>query len=234
MQGLLSDLPLLGLLELVHTTRQTGALDVQTDVPFTVAFVQGEIVAGGILDWMGKDALYTTPLLPDSGTFAFTAKPVTGTPLGPYDHFTTDWARACDEWKTVCDVIGSPSRYFQGELPIFSSPTGLSVRAAAREAGMPLFDVAQIVAEAVRNGKLWPMDHYAWYGLRLLPGGQRATQHHIARQLDGERNLGELVANGVSSAEVREYLLGELRLGLRFPGSGWVLRDLVWEQEHVA
>ncbi|CAM3369646.1 hypothetical protein DESA109040_09885 [Deinococcus saxicola] len=35
---------------------------------------------------------------------------------------------------------------------------------------------------------------------------------------------------------MRDYLLGELRLGLRFPGSGWVLRDLVWEQKysHVA
>ncbi|PJI52200.1 GTPase-activating protein, partial [Methylobacterium radiotolerans] len=42
MQGLLSDLPLLGVLELIHATRQTGVLDVQARVPFTVAFLDGE------------------------------------------------------------------------------------------------------------------------------------------------------------------------------------------------
>jgi hypothetical protein len=43
-------------------------------------------------------------------------------------------------------------------------------------------------------------------------------------------NLGQLIEQGFALNDVREYLLGELRLGLRFPGSGWVMRDLIWEQ----
>ena len=96
MQGLLTDLPLLGVLELVHATRQTGVLDVQTNVPFTVAFQQGEIVAGGIIDWMGREALQAAPLLPESGSFQFVQREVTATPLGPSEHVTTDWARASE------------------------------------------------------------------------------------------------------------------------------------------
>ncbi|ASN80866.1 DUF4388 domain-containing protein [Deinococcus ficus] len=232
MQGLLSDLPLLGVLELIHATRQTGVLDVQARVPFTVAFLDGEIVEGGILDWLGREALQASPLLADSGTFEFTPKPVTGTPLAPYDHFTTDWARASDEWVTICEVISSPSRFFHGDLLGFEAEEGLSVRAAAREFNQPLFDVASAVAEGVRDGALKPMDRYAWHGLKLRPAGERATQHPVARMLQGDRKLGDLVAEGVPNEEVRAYLLGELRMGLRFPGSGWVLRDLVWEEDH--
>lgn len=233
MQGLLTDLPLLGVLELVHATRQTGVLDVQTNVPFTVAFQQGEIVAGGILDWMGREALQAAPLLPESGSFQFMPREVTGTPLGPYEHFTTDWARASDEWETLCAVIGSPSRYFRGELGLFDREDGLSIRAASRESEVPLFEVAQLVTDAVREGRMEAVDRFAWYGLRMMPAGQRANLHPVARELDGERNLGDLVEGGLDVHAVREYLLGELRLGLRFPGSGWVLRDLVWEQDHA-
>jgi hypothetical protein len=83
MQGLLSDLPLIGVMELINGTRQTGVLEVQSEVPYTVAYVKGEVVAGGILDWMGVDAIHASPMLPDSGTFAFELKPVTGAALGP-------------------------------------------------------------------------------------------------------------------------------------------------------
>ena len=119
MQGLLSDIPLLGALELIHSTRQTGVLEVQAEVPYTVAFVGGAIVSGGILDWMRLEALYASPLLPEIGSFSFTKKAVTGQMLGPYGHLVSDWACTSDEWNEVCSVLGSPSRYFKGLVPLF-------------------------------------------------------------------------------------------------------------------
>ncbi len=230
MQGLLEDLPLLGILELIHTTRQTGVLDVQADVPYTVTFVAGEIISGGILDWMGLDALYSSPLLPDSGTFDFSHRPVAGPPLGPYGHLTTDWARVSDEWEKVCEAIGSPSRCFQGDL--FPFEGGCSVRGAARELDVPVFQAAQLVVGALKQDRLQPLDRYEWYRLRLQPAGPRARTHPVARHLNGKRTLGEATVAGLPQHAVRDYLLNELRLGLRFPGSGWVLRDLVWEQKY--
>ncbi|CAM4459331.1 DUF4388 domain-containing protein [Deinococcus marmoris] len=232
MQGLLEDLPLLGILELIHTTRQTGVLDVQAEVPYTVTFVSGEIISGGILDWMGLDALYASPLLPESGTFDFTHRPVAGQPLGPYGHLTTDWARVSDEWEKVCEAIISPSRCFQGDLFPFSGQNGSSVRGAARELDIPVFQAAQMVVGALKQGRLWPLDRYEWYRLRLQPAGPRAKVHPVARHLNGKRTLGEATGAGLPQHDVRDYLLSELRLGLRFPGSGWVLRDLVWEQKY--
>lgn len=230
MQGLLSDLPLLGVLELIHTTRQTGVLEVEAQVPYTVAFLGGEIVSGGILDWLGTDALYACPLLADSGSFSFARRPVTGQPLGTYDHLITDWARVGDEWEQLCEVIGSPSRAFQGATPPFEA--GRTVRSVARELDRPVFEVAQRVAEATRRGELAPQQRHEWFRLRLRPAGRRADLHPVARRLDGQRTLGEVIEQGVTVQQARTYLLGELRLGLRFPGSGWVLRDLIWEQRH--
>ena len=43
----------------VHVFLKPGVLDVQARVPFTVAFLAGEIVEGGILDWLGVDAVRT-------------------------------------------------------------------------------------------------------------------------------------------------------------------------------
>ncbi|MDV6375806.1 DUF4388 domain-containing protein [Deinococcus arenicola] len=232
MQGLLSDLPLMGILELVHSTRQTGVLDVRSGVPCTVTFVGGEIISGGILDWMGLDALYASPLLPDSGTFDFTQRPVAGQPLGPYGHLTTDWARVSDEWERVCAVIGSPSHWFRGDVFPFSSAGGCSVRSAARELNIPVFQAAQMVVTALRQGKLTPQNRQEWHRLRLQPAGQRARSHPVARQLNGKITLGEAIDSGLAQNDVRDYLLAELRLGLRFPGSGWVLRDLIWEQQY--
>ncbi|WP_371810150.1 DUF4388 domain-containing protein [Deinococcus sp. JMULE3] len=233
MQGLLSDVPLMGVLELIHTTRQTGVLDVQSDVPFTVAFMQGEVISGGILDWMGAEAIHASPILAESGTFRFEPRSVTGTPLAPYGHFSTDWARISDEWDQVCAVIGSPSQVFQGRVPLFDEPGGRSIRAVARDVEIPLFDVAQTVVQAVRDGKLTPTGRFEWSRLKLQPAGQRAALHPVARLLDGDRTLADAVESGTSVTDVREYLLGELRLGLRFSGSGWVMRDLVWEHRHL-
>ncbi|ABF45443.1 Protein containing PATAN domain [Deinococcus geothermalis DSM 11300] len=233
MQGLLSDLPLMGILELVNATRQTGVLDVKAEVPYTVAFLGGEIVGGGILDWLGVDAIQASPMLPNEGSFEFKPSAVTGSPLAPYGHFTTDWARASDEWEQVCALIGSPSRVFQGELPLFDTPEGRSARAAAQQAERPLFEVAQGLAEAVRQGRAEPTGRSAWHSLRLRSGTTRTAPSPVAAALDGERNLGEVIAGGLDEWEVREHLLTEIRAGLRFAGSGWVLRDLIWEQKHL-
>jgi len=232
MQGLLSDLPLLGILELVNATRQTGVLDVKTEVPFTVAFAGGEIVGGGILDWLGVDAVQAAPLLASEGSFEFAPRAVTGSPLAPYGHFTTDWARASDEWEQLCAVIGSPSRVFRGPEP-FGGPQGRSARGAAQQQGRPLFEVAQQLAEGVRRGEAEPTGRFAWHGLRLRSGTTRTSSSPIARALDGEHDLGEVIATGLDEAEVRAHLLAEIRAGLRFPGSGWVLRDLIWEGKHL-
>ncbi|EYB67653.1 hypothetical protein DEIPH_ctg033orf0070 [Deinococcus phoenicis] len=233
MQGLLSDLPLMGILELVNATRQTGTLDVKADVPYTVAFTGGEIVGGGILDWLGVDAIQASPMLPTSGSFEFKPSAVTGSPLAPYGHFTTDWARASDEWEQVCAVIGSPSRVYQGDVPLFDGPEGRSVRAAVKQAELPLFEVAQVLADAVRQGRAEPTGRFAWHSLRLRSGTTRTSPSPVAAALNGERNLGEVIAGGLDERSVREYLLTEIRAGLRFPGSGWVLRDLIWEQNHL-
>ncbi|GHF28176.1 hypothetical protein HNQ07_001028 [Deinococcus metalli] len=231
MQGLLSDLPLLGALELIHTTRQTGVLDVQTDVPYAVAFVGGEIVSGGIVDWIGLDALYACPLLAESGSFSFERKPVTGRPLGTFNHIVSDWARTSDEWQEVCAVIGSPSRYYRGAEPLFDLEGGRSVRGAARAAEVPVFQVAQFVVRALRDGRLEARDRFEWFRLKLQPAPRRAGQTP-----EPMLPLGQLIERGMPLREARARLLNELRLGLRFTGSGWVWRDLVWEvqQDTVA
>lgn len=232
MQGLLSDLPLMGVLEMINSTRQTGVLDVQSQVPFAVAFRQGEVVGGGILDWLGVDAIQASPMLPDQGSFEFTPRTVTGTPLALYGHFAADWARVSDEWEQVCAVIGSPSQIFRGALPPLIGPAGRSVRDATEQTGRPLFEVAQQVAGAVRDGRVKATGTFAWYSLRLQ-AGRRTAASAVARALDGQHNLGELIAGGLDVRDVRAHLLTELRQGLRFPGSGWVLRDLIWEQKYL-
>lgn len=233
MQGLLSDLPLLGVLELIHASRQTGVLEVGGEVPFTVAFNHGEIVAGGILDWLGLEALQSCPMSPVRGHFSFEAKPVMGTPLGSYEHLTTEWARVSDEWEALCAVLTSPSRLYSGDLPLFDELGGRSIRAAARKAGRPLLDVAQEVAGALLERRVQPLDRYAWFGLLIKADPRHAADHPLSEHLTGELNLGEVVGTGHSIELVREYLLTALHQGLRFQGSGWVLRDLVWEMRYA-
>ncbi|WP_027482770.1 DUF4388 domain-containing protein, partial [Deinococcus pimensis] len=146
MQGELADLPLIGVLELMHFSRKTGVLEVGAPIPFALTFVNGEIVDGGVLDWVGLDAIFTLPPSPERGRFVFHGREEGGRPLMPFAHLTTEWGRLADEWQRVCEVIGSPSRVLRGALPGFQE--GRSVRAAARASGEPLFVVAQRAAEA--------------------------------------------------------------------------------------
>ncbi|KQR41117.1 DUF4388 domain-containing protein [Deinococcus sp. Leaf326] len=231
MRGLLSDLPLLGLLELVHESRQTGVLSVGGELPYTVTFSQGEVVAGGVLDWLGLEALQTCPLSPQGGDFEFESRSIAGRPLQAYGPLLSEWARVSDEWARVSRTVGSPSRVFRGELPLFSEGEGRSVRAAARRSNRPLIDVAAEVAQATQAGRLEATDDYAWFALVLKPSPAHG-KHPISAFLDGQRNLGEIARrSGLGVGEVRRYLLGAIRRGLRFSGSGWVMRDLVWEEQ---
>jgi len=233
MQGLFFDAPLIGVLELVHVSRKTGVLVADAALPFSLSFLDGEVVSGGILDWQGLDAIYTCPLLPDQGSFSFSVQAVDGEMLAPYGKITADWARYSDDWSQLCGVIGSPSAMFRGTLPLFDVPEGRSIRAAARSAQLPLFEVAERVVAGVRSGRLTPIDRYSWYSLRHKHQLGSGRGGRVAAALDGERNMGELAQDGFPVSELRDYLIAEIRAGLRFTGCGWVLRDLLWEREYI-
>lgn len=241
MQGLFSDVPLIGVLSLLHDLAHTGRLEVEADLPFFLNFEHGEVVDGGILDWHGLDAIQSCPLVPGSGSFSFQRTPpppvppppVAGKALMPYDPFSTEWARVSDEWQQILRVIGSPSAIFQGQmLPIFNQPAGCSVRAAAAFAGIGLAEMAGKVAAGVREGSLRPTGRYAWFDVVLPPSAEAFTQ--LSQRFDGHTTLGQMIAGGLTHAEVRTDLIYEIRLGLRFEGCGWVLRDLLWESQNAA
>lgn len=234
MQGLFFDAPLIGVLELLHVSQKTGVLNADAELPFSLSFRQGQIVEAGILDWRGLDALYACPLLSDQGSFSFSVRDSGGEMLAPYGKITADWARYSDDWSQLCGVIGSPSTVFQGDLPLFDLPGGRSAREVAASARLPLFEVAQRVAEGVRSGRLTPTGRFGWYGLRLRHQLGSGRGGRVAAALDRERDLGELTSQGFRPAELRDYLLGEIRAGLRFEGCGWVVRDVTWERQYLS
>lgn len=230
MQGLLSDLPLLGIFDLIHSAQQSGTLEVTCDVPYNVDFLDGEIVGGGLLDWRGSEALATCSLLATEGHFAFRPhQPQPTLSSGPYDHFMTEWARINDEWQAACAYITSPSRVLLGAVPHFE--TGNSVRAVAHQTGRPLIEVAQEAADAVRLHRLQPQDSYAWFSLNVPNAEQYAPDHPLSLFADGQDTLGEFVQMTQDLPSVRDYTYQALQAGLRFPGCGWVLRDLTWEMQ---
>lgn len=233
MQGLFFDAPLIGVLELIHVSRKTGVLTADAGLPFTLSFQEGEVVTGGIIDWQGLDAIYASPLLPDQGSFSFTVQPVEGEVLAAYGKVTADWARYSDDWSQILAVVGSPSAMFRGNLPLFDAPEGRSIRAASRSAQLPLFEVAERVVAGVKSGRLTPLDRYSWYSLRHRHQLGSGRGGRVAAALDGERNMGELIEAGFAASELRDYLIAEIRSGMRFTGCGWVLRDLLWEREFV-
>lgn len=236
LRGDLHDLSLPGLLDLLHATRQTGVLRVEAAVtghhplPFQVSLVRGEVAGGAVLDWTGAEALMSCPPDPQAGSFEFVVRPQGGAPPLPYAQFVAEWARISDEWGRICAVIGSPSRRWQAPLPGFQDPQGRSVRAALPQSGQTLVGLSGALAQAVLTGQARPSGHFAWFGLRLDVAAAHLAGHPLARWVDGQRDLGELAAL-TSTGEARAYLLAELEAGLRFPGCGWVWRDLLWETE---
>jgi hypothetical protein len=77
----------------------------------------------------------------------------------------------------------------------------------------------------LREGDLYPLRRYAWYALRIRHQGRKGKTLEEFGQLqgllDGTRNLGEVIAQGVPEALVRRYLVQALASGeLAPPGRG--------------
>lgn len=236
LQGLFSDVPLIGVLSLLHDVRHSGRIEVEPerDVPFWLQFGGGEVLSGGILDWEGLDAIQCSPLIPRSGSFRFERGDADedGLLALPYDSLSTEWARVSDEWPRILRVLGSPSVTLRGTLlPTFQQPQGCSVRAAAAFAGVSLADMSARAAAGVLSGELERTGHYAWFDLVLPAQAQPHTA--LTRALDGRRSLGQLLKAGFTLGQLRDELLRELKQGLRFAGCGWTLRDVLWECQYA-
>ncbi len=241
MEGDLSLIPLTEVLELIHGHRRSGTLEVQAGpLPLTLRFAQGEVVGAAILDWEGLEALFTFPLHPKGGTFRFQPgqAPPEKPPL-PFPTLLGEWARVNDEWDRFRSLLDSPSRVLEALRPkplleVFQG--GKSVRAAAKAWGVPLLIAMERAYMGVREGDLYPLRRYAWYALRIRYQGRKGKTLEEFGQLqgllDGTRNLGEVIAQGVPVALVRRYLVQALASGeVAPPGRGWLLRDLTWEME---
>ncbi len=209
-------------------------------LPLSLRFAAGEVVAANILDWEGLEALFTFPLHPQEGPFRFRAGPSAGgKPLLPFPTLLGEWARVNDEWDRFRTLIDSPSRVLETIRPtplleVFQG--GRSVRAAAKAWGVPLLIAMERAYMGVREGDLYPLRRYTWYALRIRYQGRRGKTLEEFGQLqgllDGSKNLGEVIAQGVPEALVRRYLVQALASGeISPPGRGWLLRDLTWEME---
>ena len=147
MEGSFGTIPLTNVLEILHTTRRTGVLNLESQqIPLHLRFEEGEVVGGGILDWEGFEAIATFPLHPEEGRFRFEAGPVQGVPLMPFKMLLGEWARMNDQWVRFRSVLDSPSRVL--ETPRAVEPFavfvgGRSVRAAARSWNVPLIIAAE-------------------------------------------------------------------------------------------
>lgn len=243
MEGELSGIPLLDTLELIHSSRRSGVLEVETGgLPLSLTFSAGEVVGAAILDWEGLDALFTFPLHPKEGRFLFRPGRTEGTPLMPFRALLGEWARINDEWDRFRSLIDSPSRVLEAIRPkealeVFQG--GRSVRAAAKAWGVPLVVAMERAWTGVREADLAPLRRYAWYALRIQHQGQRnqtlSEFDQLAQLLDGSRNLGEIIRIGVPVGLVRRYLIQAILKGkIQPPGRGWLLRDLLWEMEKEA
>lgn len=245
MEGDLKAIPLTEVLELVHAHRRSGVLEVRTGpLPLTLRFALGEVVGASILDWEGLDALFAFPLHPEEGVFRFvpTRSPEATQALMPFSVLLGEWARVNDEWDRFRTLIDSPSRVLEairpGE-PYGAFLGGKSVRAAAKAWGVPLIIAMERAYMGVREGDLYPLRRYSWFALRIRHVGRKTKTleefGHLAALLDGSRNLGEIVAEGVPLGLVRRYLIRALaKEELTPPGRGWLLRDLLWEAEKEA
>ena len=249
MEGNLRDTPLSSVLELIHLTKQSGRVAVTGRVPLSLTVVQGEIVAGGILDWQGLEAIQSFELHASVGNFRFA--PSSAQVLAQFNlsfaALMTDWARVNDEWARIRRVIDSPSRVLEysgpAQQPAHPFQGGKSVRSVSRATDSSAFAVSSRAVPQLLSGELMLKDRYAWMGLRVRhPAAtvgnftpvSRGTEE-IPLMLNGKRNLAELLEWGFSAAALRTYLLGAIQSGVvQVPGSGWLLRDLTWELEALS
>ncbi|ASN83448.1 DUF4388 domain-containing protein [Deinococcus ficus] len=227
-KGPLSDVSLISILMLLRENKHSGVLHVNSDVPMTMTLSSGELIDGCVLDWTGLEAVQTTPLDPNVGHFHFVKGDVEGEPLGFFDAVITEWARVCDEWEVVRPQIGSPSVVFEGSTALLGGEA-LSVREIALRTGRPLLDVASDMAVAVQAGQARPLERRSWLSYRLPHDGE--LHDDMTRHLDGTVSFGDLLKLGFHPARVREYVVGQINSGWRFPGCGWVIRDLTWEAD---
>ena len=246
MEGNLRDTPLSSVLELIHLTRQSGRVAVTGRVPLSLTVVQGEIIAGGILDWQGLAAIQSFELHASQGNFRFA--PSSAQVLAqfnlPFAALMTDWAQVNDEWVRIRQVIDSPSRVLEYSgpplQPAHPFQGGKSIRSVSKASDTGVFEVASRAAPQVLTGELKLKDRYAWMGLRVRhPAAAAGSFTPVSRgsdeiplMLNGQRNLAELLEWGFTPSHLRTYLLGAIQSGVvQVPGSGWLLRDLTWELE---
>lgn len=244
-EGNLRDTPLSSVLELIHLTKQSGRVAVTGRVPLSLTVVQGEILAGGILDWQGLEAIQSFELHAAQGNFRFA--PSSAQVLAqfnlPFAVLMTDWARVNDEWARIRQVIDSPSRVLEysgaAQQPAHAFQGAKSIRSVSKASDEGVFEVSSRAVPLVLSGELKLKDRYAWMGLRVHHPSAVGSFTPVARggeeiplMLNGKRNLAELLEWGFTPAQLRHYLLGAIQSGVvQVPGSGWLLRDLTWELE---
>ena len=246
-EGNLRDTPLSSVLELIHLTRQSGRVAVTGRVPLSLTVAQGEIVACGILDWQGLEAIQSFELHASQGNFRFapSSAQVLAQLKLPFAALMTDWARVNDEWARIRRVIDSPSRVLEYsgavQQPAHPFQGGKSIRSVSKASGLSVFEVSSRAMPQLLSGELTLKDRYAWMGLRVrhpsaisnFKPASRGTEE-IPLMLNGKRNLAELLEWGFTVRHLRTYLLGAIQSGeVQVPGSGWLLRDLTWELEAI-
>ena len=239
MEGNLNTMPLVSLLEMLHAERKSGVLEVASTPPLSLHLQVGEVVDGGILDWRGLDAIASFNIHTPEAPFTFTQGLQSGKVIMPMRTLLGEWARINDECQRFFSLVDSPSRVFESlggneTLDVFVG--GRSVRTAARMWEVPLVIAMERVWSGLQSGELTPLGRYVWYKLRIRhPRARRKGDgdDDLVRMMDGEQNLGRLVAAGIDPNRLRRYLIrGIMNEELVFSGRGWLLRDLLWELEH--
>ncbi|WP_457637293.1 DUF4388 domain-containing protein [Oceanithermus sp.] len=239
MEGNLKTMPLVSLLEMLHSERKSGVLKIKSTPPLSLYLQAGEVVDGGILDWRGFEAIASYDIHTSEGSFSFVPGLQSGKVIMPMPTLLGEWARINDECHRFFNLIDSPSRVFEslenrGPYEVFYG--GRSVRTAAKQWGVPLVIAMERVWTGLRSGELTPVNRYVWYKLRIRhPRARRKseTDEDLIKMMDGKQNLGHLVAAGIDPDRLRRYLIKGIMSGdLVFSGRGWLLRDLLWELEH--
>lgn len=246
MEGNLRDTPLSSVLELINLTKQSGRLQVAAELPLALSIVQGEVIAGNILDWGGLEAVESFVLHASDGNFRFT--PSNQSVIAQFNlafpTLMTDWARVNDEWARMLPIIGSPSRMLEYNGTVQDTPHpfqgGKSIRTVARTLEASAFEVTTRVMPLIPSKVLMLLDKFAWMGMKIQhPAARKGnsegyTLQTIPTYLDGKRRILDLLELGFRIDTLRTYLIEAVRTGeIEINGSGWLLRDLIWERDTI-
>ncbi len=244
MEGNLRDTPLSSVLELINLTKQSGRLQVAAELPLALSIAQGEVMAGNILDWSGLEAVQSFTLHASQGNFRFTpsSQAVPAQFTVTFSALMTDWARVNDEWARMLPILGSPSRMLEYNGTVQDTPHpfqgGKSIRSVARNLEANAFEVATRVMPLIPSKVLLLLEKFAWMGMKVQHPAARkgAGEGHgiqnVSSYLDGKRRLVDLLELGFRLDTLRAYLIEAVRTGeIEINGSGWLLRDLIWERD---